>query len=260
MTDLKEKMSKQVARVEGSEHAPATVADMLKQPNVLAELGRALPNGWDPERFSRIAMTAIMASPKLMECEARSVIGAVLLAAQLNLELSGPLGHAFLVPYKGKASFQLGYKGIVALALRSDKMQSIETRIVYQNDTFAVEYGVDGKLVHIPCLEGERGPAMFYYAVAKFTNGGSYFEVMNKADIERHREMSQRPDSPAWVGHFDTMARKTVVRSMAPYLPLTAIAEKGIAQDDTVHSIVSEDILDLPPEDVIGVEDAEVSA
>lgn len=251
MSELAKKVSDQVARSEGREPSHTqTAAEMLRDPERLKEIAKALPNGWDAERFARIALTTINSSPKLQQCEASSVVGAVLLAAQLNLELSGPLGHAYLVPFKNKASFLLGYKGMIELARRSGQILSIEAREVRENDEFKVDYGLNSALVHVPFLSGDRGEAIAWYGIARFVNGGHYFQVLTKDEVEKHRGQSSFPNSPAWKDSYGAMASKTVIRVMAPFLPLTPMVEKAIAQDESVHSVIDSDIIDLPSEEL----------
>ncbi len=76
------------------------------------QIAKALPKALEPERFTRIVLTAISSNPKLQECTPQSFLGAMMQAAQLGLEPNTPLGQSYLIPYKNKgvmeASFQLG--------------------------------------------------------------------------------------------------------------------------------------------------------
>ena len=87
------------------------------------EIARALPQAITPERFTRMALSAVSSNPDLSHCESKSFLGAMMTAAQLGLEPNTPLGQAYLIPYKDKgelkAQFQLGYKGLIDLAYRS---------------------------------------------------------------------------------------------------------------------------------------------
>ena len=78
------------------------------------QIAKALPSVMTPERFTRIAMTAVTQNPQLGQCTPGSFIGALLTAAQLGMEPNTPLGQAYLIPYwnsKGgelECQFQLG--------------------------------------------------------------------------------------------------------------------------------------------------------
>ena len=74
------------------------------------------------ERFTRIALTEFRRNPKLLDCTEQSLLGGLLLSAQLGLEIGGPLGQSWLIPFRdtktgtSEAIWILGYKGIIALA------------------------------------------------------------------------------------------------------------------------------------------------
>lgn len=78
---------------------------------------QALPEVITPERFTRMALSALNTTPKLNECTPMSFLAALMNAAQLGLEPNTPLGQAFLIPYNNKGKmecqFQLGYKGLM---------------------------------------------------------------------------------------------------------------------------------------------------
>jgi recombination protein RecT len=241
------------AALEKKNDAPAeaapprkTIAELIEQQK--DQIARALPSQMDPDRLARVALT-VKANPDLLKCSSASLLAALMLSAQLGLE-PGPLGHCYFVPFKNEVTFIVGYRGLIDLARRSGQITSIEAREVRPDDDFEFEYGLDGRLVHRPNLD-QRGDPVAYYGVAKFKDGGYYFLVMSKADIERHRERSKAKSNGPWVTDYDAMARKTVIRAMAPYLPVSVEAARAIAQDETVHTTWSEDMADeMPPIDV----------
>lgn len=192
----------------------------------LPEISKALPNTITPERFARMATTAVTLNPKLSECTPASFIGSMLTAAQLGLEPNTPLGQAYLVPYyNGKtknieAQFQLGYRGMIELAHRSGEFKSIEAHCVYENDDFEYELGLEPKLKHRPAMSN-RGELTWVYAVYKLKSDGYGFEVMSKADIEEYRtKFSKAPNSPAWTNSWEGMAKKCVIKQALKYAPL----------------------------------------
>jgi recombination protein RecT len=176
-----------------------------------------------------------------------------MLSAQTGLE-PGPLGHVYFVPRKIKGQWEcqwlLGYKGIIDLARRSGQLQSIEAREVCERDDFDYAYGLDERLHHRPSDDGDRGPLTHVYGIAKFVAGGHYFVVMGRADIELARARSDafKAGFGPWVTDFAAMARKTVIRRMAPYLPLSAEVANMIAHDETVNKSTTVDPKAEPPE------------
>lgn len=178
------------------------------------QIKKALPSVITPDRFTRMALTAVAQNPKLGDCSPASFCGAMLQAAQLGLEPNTPLGQAYLIPFRNKgkmeAQFQLGYLGLIELAHRSGEFRSIEARVVYENDEFEYEYGLEGMLHHKPALK-DRGKPIAYYAVYRLVNGGYGYEVMSKEDIDEHaRKYSQgiKSSFSPWVTAYDQMAMK----------------------------------------------------
>ena len=209
--------------------APSTIKDFIKIYE--KEIARALPSVMTPERFTRITMTAVAQTPKLQECEPTSFIGAMLTSAQLGLEPNTPLGQAYLIPYGNQCQFQIGYKGLIDLAHRSGEMQSIEAHVVYENDEFEYELGLEPKLKHKPA-KSDRGEMIWVYAMYRLTNGGYAFEVMSKEDIEYHgRKYSKTFNKGPWQTDFEEMAKKTVLKKVLKYAPLKTDYVRGIVDD-----------------------------
>lgn len=229
---------------------PETIRDYVKAYE--SQIARALPSILTSERFARMVMTAITQDPKLERCTPQSFVGAMLTAAQLGLEPNTPLGQAYLIPYGGKCQFQLGYKGLIDLAHRSGEMQSIEARVVHENDVFEYELGLEPKLVHKPAAEN-RGKAIWYYAIYHLKNGGYAFEVMSREDVEQHaRKYSKSFGNGPWQTEFDEMAKKTVLKRLLKYAPLKTDFVRGVVADEKINDVSFEDNdVQIIPEDVI---------
>jgi recombination protein RecT len=92
---------------------------------------------------------------------------------------------------------------------------------VYENDEFEYEYGLDDKLVHKPTMEA-KGAAIAYYAIAKLKDGGYSFVVMSHKEIEAHRDKyAKSKNYGPWKDEFEGMAKKTVLRQLIKYLPIS---------------------------------------
>lgn len=244
----------------------ATINDLINRQR--AEIARALPKHMDADRLARIAMTVVKSTPKLGECTPASLLGALMLSAQTGLE-PGPLGHAYFIPrwngrlQSNECNWQLGYRGIIELAMRSGKLVSIEAREVCEHDHFEYRYGLDEKLDHQPRMDGPRGELIAVWGLAKFKDGGHYFVVLSRDDIEdaRARSDSGRTNKGPWATDYNAMARKTAIRRMAPFLPLQAEQAAVIAHDEAVtrlhpgEEITANIAFDVQPE-IIDVEEA----
>lgn len=199
-----------------------------------------VPKGVDPQRLARIALIEFQRNPLLLQCNIQSVVGCVLQAAMLGLEIGGSLGYCYMIPYKTKsgvyiAQFQVGYKGLAKKALESGEVRHLDVGVVHQNDLYRFERGLDPKCTISFDLTRDRGPAIAYFACASFRGGGSRFEVMTKDDVIKFaRAKSKSFGSGAWQTDFDAMAIKTVFKKLAKWLPMSESMERTLASDERV--------------------------
>ncbi len=189
------------------------------------QLLAALPRHLTPERMMRLAATAVNSSPKLRQCDAESVIAAVVTASQLGLEI-GVGGQAFLVPYRdrdGKYHAQLvpGWQGYIDLVARAGRA-SAWTGAVYAGDEFDFELGSAPYLRHKPI--GDRTDPdhlVGVYACGK-VNGADHpiIEYWPIAQVWAHRDRGNRQGDDHYSFRFPEMyARKVVLLQVLKYLP-----------------------------------------
>lgn len=224
------------------------------------EIAKALPSVLTPERFTRMVLSALSVNPKLASCTPKSFLGAMMCAAQLGVEPNTPLGQAYLLPYANKGvqecQFQLGYKGLIDLAYRSGEVEVVQAHIVYENDDFSYEYGLEPKLVHKPA-SSNRGAAILVYAMFKTKQGGFGFEVMSMDDVKAHAAKYSKAYSSSfspWKTNFEEMAKKTVLKRVLKYAPLKTDFIRGISQDETIKTEISEDMYAVQDETVFEVD------
>lgn len=236
------------ASMPAREAGGGTVAEFFEQNK--QSMAAVLPSHVSADRMLKIALQAIRTTPALMECTTKSLMGAVIQCATMGLEPNTVLGHAYLVPFnrkiKGKGGEKdrwvkdvqviVGYKGMIDLARRSGQIVSIAAHPVYQRDEFSVELGTSDRIHHIPSLDENRGNVIAYYAVAKFRDGGHAFEVMSKheVDVIMLGTQSEGQYGP-WKDNPVEMGRKTVIRRLAKYLPMSvemaaAVEIDGLAE------------------------------
>lgn len=228
------------------------------------EIKKALPSVITPERFTRMTLSAISVNPTLAQCTPKSFLGAMMSAAQLGLEPNTPLGQAYLIPYKNRGveecQFQIGYKGMVDLAYRSGEVELVQAQIVYANDTFECEYGLEPKLKHIPASK-DRGEAVKVYALFKTKAGGYGFEVMSMDDVKEHAKKYSQAYGSAyspWAKNFEEMAKKTVLKKVLKYAPMKSDFVRAVVQDETIKSEINEDMYSVNDETVYEGEFKEV--
>ena len=207
----------------------------------------ALPKHLTAERMCRMAITIFRKTPRLRECSPMSLLGAVIQASELGLELSSPLGHAYLVPYGKEAVLQIGYRGFMDLAYRSGQVAAMPMRMVHAADRFRVCYGTEDRIEHEPAM-GDRGEVTGYYSVLKLRDGGRDFEYMSVAECELHRDRyaaNKRSDGP-WATHFDAMALKTTLRRLAKRFPVSVELVRAAMIDEYGEAGIRFDAPELP--------------
>lgn len=262
-------MEKNLIQKQGGQMSAAKAEKKTMQAYIKAmapAIQKALPSVITPERFTRMVLSALSATPKLAECSPQSFLAAMMTAAQLGVEPNTALGQAYLLPYRNhgqmECQFQLGYKGLIDLAYRSGEVSVIQAHTVYENDVFEYELGMDPKLRHVPA-KSDRGDAVAYYAMFKTKDGGYGFEVMSVDDVQRHAQRyskSYGSGSSPWRSNFDEMAKKTVLKRALKYAPLKSDFVRGVAQDETIKAELSDEMYAVPDETVFEVEGEEIGS
>lgn len=230
------------------QNAQPTLAQQIDR--MRPEIARALPKHMDADRMARIALTTLRKTPKLANCSPESFLGALMTCSQLGVE-PGATGEAYLVPFGRECTFVLGYKGMAKLFWQSPMAKSLDAQVVYENDQFDYEYGLEPYLRHKPVL-GDRGRAIAYYAVATTVSGGSAFVVLSPQDVEKHRKFSKQSGSGPWKDHYDAMAKKTCVRELFKLLPVSVELAQAVAQDGTVRVDAAPEAIEVEPGYIAG--------
>lgn len=239
-----------------------SVQHLLQNDQARNQLSAVAAKHMNPERLMRVTANAIRTTPKLQDCEPLSFLGALMQCAALGLEPNTVLGHAYLIPFdnrrKGVTEVQVvvGYKGLIDLARRSGHITSISANIHYSDDElWEYEEGTEARLRHRPgSQEGEKVHA---YAIAKFTDGGHAYVVLPWAQVIKIRDASQgyktairynKKDTP-WIAHEDAMAKKTAIRALAKYLPLSVEFTDAVQIDNDGGSKIDYASFAMNPEE-----------
>lgn len=220
---------------------------------------KALPSMIEPERFIRMSLTAIRKNPKLMNADSSSLMGALMLCAQTGLEPNTPLHHAALIPYGKEVEFQIEYRGYLQLAWNSGQIKMIDYGVIYTNDDYDYQKGLEPRLYHKPLLEGERGDPIMYYAMAELISGGKAFVVISHQDAMSHakrfskayqRDIRSGKKNSPWSTDPESMGIKTALRELIDKKlpkstdPQTAVMMKSAGLDSATAKVTDED--DVP--------------
>ena len=243
------------------------------------EFGHVLPAHLSPERLTRTIESAVMADPKLLECDRASVWRACMSAAVFGLEVDGR--QSCIVRYKSKAQLIPMVGGLVTLAFHSGFQ--VQGEIVRIKDQFEYEKGLAPKLIHKPARTDERGkdnPIVAAYATARGPHVLPMFEVYEMPEIIDVRNRSSgyqyavKNGSPTpWVTDFPAMCRKTPIRGLCNHLPwqvqkpveLEGIFDRdgvvvNAVKDDAGTVTLAKDEYEVEPGDSAAVAEAKANA
>lgn len=238
-----------------------TLRQRLESPDFQAAVAKSLPKHLTPDRFIRVAVTAMMRTPKLAQCTQASFFNAMLTLSQLGLEPDGRRAH--LIPYENRkmgtteCQLLIDYKGIVELVMRSGSVTCLHADVVCENDVF--EYDRGELKQHKIDFRKPRGEVYAVYALARFKDGTEKAEVMTRDEVEAVRRRSRAANAGPWVTDWSEMSKKTVFKRMSKWLPLSSEYREAIEADDEEYRIAhAKPVSDAPsfvvPEDAVQVE------
>jgi recombination protein RecT len=208
------------------------------------QIALSLPKHMTPDRFVRVGLTALMKTPKLLDCTPESVIQCMLNCSALGLEPDGRRAH--LIPYGNVCTLIVDYKGIVELAKRSGDVSGVFAQVVCDKDNFSWENGV---VKHQIDWKNERGTMYACYATITFKDGSTQTDVMTKGEVDAIRKRSKASGSGPWVTDYNEMAKKTVFRRASKWITLSPEVAEAMENEDAPFnsaSILSEPIAAKP--------------
>lgn len=194
-------------------------------------------------------LTSLVANDKkLQACEPVTLLYAGIKATALNLPLDSNLGFAYVIPYKNKdgrteAQFQIGYKGIIQLAVRSGQFKTLNVTDVREGELEEFDL-LSGTMKFVAKADRENLPVIGYVAHFELVNGFKKSLYMTNSQIEGHavkysQTYSSRDErirkSSMWTKEFDMMAKKTVLKLLlSRYAPLSVEMQQAVKYDQSV--------------------------
>lgn len=214
-------------------------------------MAQALPKHLTADRMIQMATTLISRNPDIAECTIESLVGAVMQSSILGFQPVSALGYCYFIPYNKnigskqspkwvkEVQFQIGYKGYLDLARRSKEVLSIWSEIVYKDDIFQYELGLERKLIHKPNLDIDQSDKniIYVYAVAQFVSGGYSFVILSKQQIESLRLRGPNAIAEltkAWATDYAAMAKAKALKQLSKYLPLSVELISQLASDEQI--------------------------
>lgn len=198
-------------------------------------------------RFISSIVSAVNTNPALKECENGSILSGALLGESLNLSPSPQLGNYYLVPFNDKergkvATFQLGYKGYIQLAIRSGQYKKLNVLAIKEGELIKynpLEEEIEVKLIDDE-LERENAKTIGYYAMFEYINGFKKAMYWSKEKMEKHAlQYSQgyraKKGYTFWEKDFDAMAFKTMLRQLISKWGIMSIEMQNAYESDMVY-------------------------
>jgi len=202
---------KNIALADGQANKQLTIKDRLSSDAFRCEIAKALPEHLTPERFIRVALTALNRVPKLQQCTQMSLFRCMLDCSALGLEPDGR--RAYLIPYGKECTLIISYMGLIELCKRNGYVSNVYAALVYENDFFEYDLGTERQITHKPVLK-DRGEVLGGYSVVSFKNGERDFEFMSVEEINAIRDRSKAGQSGPWMTDWGEMAKKTTIRRL----------------------------------------------
>lgn len=244
------------------ELARISVKQQLQSPSIKRKFENVL--GKKAPQFISSLINVVNSNTELKEVDQNSVIAAALVAATLDLPINQNFGYMYLVPYKGKGSYQgkaqpqMGYKGYIQLAQRSGQYLHLNAISVYE-DEFEGWNPLTEELKYEPNFHDRNKDEkpVGYVGYFKLQNGFEKTVYWTREQIDQHRQKfskmsgKQKPTG-VWATDFDAMALKTVLRNLiGKWGPMTVDMQTAYNADEEVAdtSPIDEEAKDVTPQE-----------
>ncbi|MFF1179892.1 recombinase RecT [Streptococcus pyogenes] len=203
-------------------------------------------------QFAVSILSVLQGSQSLKSASNESIYAAAMKAAVLNLPIEPSLGRAYLVPYKGQAQFQLGYKGLIELAQRSGQYKNINAGIVYKSQLISYNPLFEELILDFSKPQDE---IVGYFAAFKLFNGFEKVSFWTVEKVTAHgKKFSKSFASGPWKTDFDAMAQKTILKDiLSKYGPLSVEMQKAIDEDNQDSTISTPK--DITPQETNSLDD-----
>ncbi len=203
-------------------------------------------------QFAVSILSVLQGSQSLKSASNESIYAAAMKAAVLNLPIEPSLGRAYLVPYKGQAQFQLGYKGLIELAQRSGQYKNINAGIVYKSQLISYNPLFEELILDFSKPQDE---IVGYFAAFKLLNGFEKVSFWTVEKVTAHgKKFSKSFASGPWKTDFDAMAQKTILKDiLSKYGPLSVEMQKAIEEDNQDSTISTPK--DITPQETNSLDD-----
>tara|TARA_R110000822_G_scaffold123508_14_gene258018 strand:+ start:1413 stop:2225 length:813 start_codon:yes stop_codon:yes gene_type:complete len=214
------------------------------------QFSSVLPAHIPVKKFMRTVVGAIQNNPDILVCDRSTIYAACQKAAQDGLILDGR--EAALVKFSTACQYMPMVNGILKKLRNSGLISTITAQTVHKKDNFSYNPAMEDVPNHKPDWFGDRGEMIGVYAVAKMKDGGVVVEIMNLDQLNKVRKVSRsgndKDGTPKgiWKQWPEEMAKKSVLRRIAKYLPSSADVDQVFEHDNENFDLDQADTTEVP--------------
>jgi recombination protein RecT len=227
-----------------------TLGELMHSPAVVGKLNEVWSSPQMASSFMSSVISVANGNPQLRRAQPMSIIGAAMVAATMQLQVVPTLGQAYLIPYGSQCQLQVGYLGLLQLCQRSGQFKKILAAPVHEGeyvsgDEFNEDYVFDKK-------QRTSDKVIGYMAKFELLNGFTkvaYWDVDKvKAHASKFSQAFRAGYNSPWKSDFDSMAMKTVLKSILKFAPKSIEMQKAVTFDQAVvntNTPATSDVQDL---------------
>lgn len=195
--------------------------------------------GEKSNKFLTSLLNVVNNNKLLQSANPESIMKSALIAATLDLPIDSNLGFAYIVPYKDEAQFQLGYKGLLQLAMRSGQFLKINIAHLYEGQLIGYDPIKDELSYNLNNKKSDN--ITHFIGYFKLLNGFEKYLVMSREEIEAHGKKYSKAFNYLWKSNFEAMADKTVIKLLlSRYAPLSIEMQTAVKVDQAVIKEVND--------------------
>ncbi|OEH53145.1 recombinase RecT [Oceanobacillus sp. E9] len=236
-------LKNQLSSKQGNQNTPSgyTIKQLMGAESVKKRFEEMLDS--KASQFMASVINLVNGDTNLQKCDQMSVVSSAMVAATLDLPIDRNLGYAWVIPYGNQATFQLGYKGYIQLALRSGQYRNINVIEVYEGELQSFNRLTEE--IELDFEKRTSDKVIGYTGFFELINGFRKTVYWSKAEIEKHKNKFSKSGF-GWKNDWDAMAKKTVVRNMLNKWGILSIdMQKAYVEETKDPSEPNGEVIDL---------------
>lgn len=228
------------------------LSQYLGQPTVRQSIEQSIGKNKTADFISNI-LACSAANPAIKTCDYKTVVSAAMTATALELPLSPQLGYVYLVPFEDNrnkrtvATFIMGYKGYIQLAIRSGQYRKINVFTIKEGELKNWNPATEDIDIQVEDYDGRgNAPTIGYCARIELVNGFVKTIYWSKAKMEAHakkyskgyeNDLRKGTSYTYWSTDFDGMAMKTMLRQIISKWGIMSIKMQQAYEADSADEV-----------------------